>query len=221
MTESVPTTRRWRLPALFAIVGALGAGGVASGAFLSAGRRAPLSAAARLAAVSAPGGGSADQAAVNYVDSHHPGPGAAQLLKTEPDVDRGVPVYDVRVVAPNGTAYVVHVQQSNDAVLFTNPAEHQVTPPPTTATALPATSPAATSPAATSPAATSPAATSAPPTTEPLRAAEPVEAPETRETPATTGSGTSATDHSPDRSGTSTEASSPDHTKAPTSGKDN
>jgi hypothetical protein len=211
MTESVPTTRRWRLPALFAIVGALGAGGVASGAFLSAGRRAPLSAAARLAAVSAPGGGSADQAAVNYVDSHHPGPGAAQLLKTEPDVDRGVPVYDVRVVAPNGTAYVVHVQQSNDAVLFTNPAEHQVTPPPTTATALPATSPAATSPAATS----------APPTTEPLRAAEPVEAPETRETPATTGSGTSATDHSPDRSGTSTEASSPDHTKAPTSGKDN
>ena len=211
MTESVPTTRRWRLPALFAIVGALGAGGVASGAFLSAGRRAPLSAAARLAAVSAPGGGSADQAAVNYVDSHHPGPGAAQLLKTEPDVDRGVPVYDVRVVAPNGTAYVVHVQQSNDAVLFTNPAEHQVTPPPTTATALPATSPAATSPAATS----------APPTTEPLRAAEPVEAPETRETPATTGSGTSATDHSPDRSGASTEASSPDHTKAPTSGKDN
>ena len=101
MTESVPTTRRWRRGALFAIVGALGA----------------------------------DHAALNYVDSHHPGPGTADVLKTEPDVDRGVPIYDVRVVAPNGTTDVVHVQQSNDALLFANPAEQQLTPPPTTATA--------------------------------------------------------------------------------------
>ncbi|MHB1583617.1 MAG: PepSY domain-containing protein [Acidimicrobiales bacterium] len=214
MTESLPPTRRWRHRTLFAIVGALGALGVASGALLSTGHQAPLPAAVRLAAASAPGAGGAggaggaDQAAVNYVDSHYPGPGAPQVLKTEPDADRGVSVYDVRVVAPNGTTYVVHVQQSNDAVLFANPAEQQVTPRPTTATAPPATSPPSTSPPATSP----------PPTTEPLQDPEAVETPET---PATTGPGASSTDHSPDRSGTSTEASSPDHTKATTSGNDN
>ena len=203
MTESLPSTHRWRRRALFAVVGALGAGGVASGALLSTGRQAPLPAAARLAAVTAAGAGGADQAAVSYVDSHYPGPGAAHVLKTETDVDRGVAVYDVRVVAPSGTTYVVHVQQSNGAVLFANPAEHQVTPPPMATAAPPTTSPAATSP---------------PPTTEPLQAPEPVEMPET---PATTRPGASSTDHSPDRSGTSTKASSPDHANASKSGKDN
>ncbi|MHB1598114.1 MAG: PepSY domain-containing protein [Acidimicrobiales bacterium] len=124
MTENLPTTRRWRRLSLFAIVGALGAGRVASGALFSTGSQDSLPAAVRLAAASKAGAGSADQAAVNYVDSHYPGPGAAQLLKTEPDVDRGVAVYDVRVAAPNGTTYVVHVQQSNEAVLFANPAEY-------------------------------------------------------------------------------------------------
>ena len=205
MTDSVPTTRRWRRGALLA---ALAAGGVASSALLSAGHQASLPAKVRLAAASAPGAGGADRAAVNYVDSHYPGPGTAQMLKSEPDVDRDLPVYDVRVIAPNGTTYVIHVRQSNDAVLFTNRAERQMTPPPTTATEAPAASPAATNP---------------PPTTEPLQAPEPVERPETPAArgSAARGSGASLSGHSPDRSGSSTGTSSQDHTKAPTSRRDN
>jgi len=65
----------------------------------------------------------ADKAALHYVDAHYPGSGQARVLETEPDVDRGVAVYDVRILAPNGTIYVVHVQQSNNAVLWANRAE--------------------------------------------------------------------------------------------------
>lgn len=75
----------------------------------------------------------ADQAALAYVTSTYPGSGTAQVLKTEPDVDRGVAVFDVRVLAPNGTIYVVHVDQSSNAVLWVNPAENQ-TPPSTGST---------------------------------------------------------------------------------------
>ncbi|MCL4543638.1 MAG: PepSY domain-containing protein [Chloroflexi bacterium] len=69
----------------------------------------------------------ADNAAISYVDATYPGSGQASILKTEPDVDRGVAVYDVRVLAPNGTTYVVHIQQSNDTVLWANRAESQST----------------------------------------------------------------------------------------------
>jgi hypothetical protein len=71
----------------------------------------------------------ADRAAIRYVDAHYPGSGQARVLQTEPDVDRGVAVYDVRIQAPNGTIYVVHVQQSNNAVLWANRAESQVPTP--------------------------------------------------------------------------------------------
>ncbi len=74
----------------------------------------------------------ADQAAVSYVDTNYPGSGVANLLTTSADTEAGVPVYDVRIVAPNGSTYVVHVQQSNDAVLSANLAENQVTTPPVT-----------------------------------------------------------------------------------------
>lgn len=74
----------------------------------------------------------ADQAAVSYVDTNYPGSGVANLLTTSADTEAGVPVYDVRIVAPNGSTYVVHVQQSSDAVLSANLAENQVTTPPVT-----------------------------------------------------------------------------------------
>lgn len=68
---------------------------------------------------------SATAAAVAYVDTTYPGSGQAAVLKTEADVEHGVPVYDVRVVAPDGHTYVVHVRQSTDAVLSANLAENQ------------------------------------------------------------------------------------------------
>ncbi|GAC1565479.1 MAG: hypothetical protein NVS3B14_03340 [Ktedonobacteraceae bacterium] len=67
----------------------------------------------------------ADKTAIQYVDTHYPGSGKARVLATEPDVDRGVAVYDVRIQAPNGAIYVVHVQRSNNAVLWANRAENQ------------------------------------------------------------------------------------------------
>ncbi|HET9061554.1 MAG TPA: hypothetical protein VFN61_16700 [Acidimicrobiales bacterium] len=202
MTDGLPTRRRWHRWALFTLVGTLGAGGVASGVLLSAGNRGSLAASARLLAASTLGAAGADQAAVSYVDRHDPGPGAAQVFTTEPDVDRGIRVYDVRVLAPNGTTYVVHIQQSNDAVLFASSAEQQTAPTPTTRTAPLATSPPGRPPAAANPASTTP----------PLQASEAVEAPEAT---AATESGAD----SGDRSGTS-EASSSDHVKAASSGND-
>ncbi|MHB1726226.1 MAG: hypothetical protein ACYCVS_12920, partial [Acidimicrobiales bacterium] len=99
----------------------------------------------RLSAASAPGGtAGADQAAVSYVESHYPGSGAANVLVTSPDVEHGVPVYDIRIVAPSGATYVVHVQQSNDVVLSANLAEKQVTTPPVTTP--PVTTPPVTAP---------------------------------------------------------------------------
>ena len=219
MTEGPPTAPRWRRPALFVAAGALSAGVVAGGVTLaSAGHQPPLTAAVRLAAATT-GGAGADQAAVNYVDSHYPGPGAARVLKTEPDVERGVRVYDVRVLAPDATTYVVHVRQSNGTVLSANPAEHQAAAPPTTASpAPPATSPPATSAPPSPPVASLPVSTPSPRATADPQLAEPVETPEA---PATTAPGASSTDRSPDRSVTSTGGPSPDHPKPATSGTDN
>ncbi len=88
---------------------------------------ASLSSGIAWASGSGSGGNPADagSTALAYVQAHYPGSGTGQILKTEPDVDRGVAVYDVRTLAPNGTIYVVHVQQSNDAVLWVNTAERQ------------------------------------------------------------------------------------------------
>ncbi len=146
MTESPPSGTRWRRRALFVTAGALGAGVVAGGLTLSStGHQPVVPAAVRLAAVTTAGAAGTDQAAVSYVDSHYPGPGTARALKTEPDVERGVPVCDVRVLAPNGTTYVVHVQQSNDGVLFANPAEQQPVEPVETSEAPATTAPGVSS----------------------------------------------------------------------------
>jgi hypothetical protein len=213
MTESPPSGSRWRRRALFVTAGALGAGVVVGGLTLaSTGHQASVPAAVRLAAATAGGASGADQAALSYVDSHYPGAGTAQVLKTEPDVERGVPVYDVRVLAPDGTTYVVHVRQVGDAVLSANPAEQQASAPPSTAT----TAPPATSTPVTAPLAPSPPASAGPQPGEPV---------ETPEAPATTASGVSSTDHSPDhspgRSTIATGGSSPDHSKSATSRNDN
>lgn len=74
----------------------------------------------------------ADQAAIAYVNANDAGSATANVLSTVADVEAGVPVYDIRIVAPNGSTYVVHVQQSNDVVLSVNFAESQSTPPPVT-----------------------------------------------------------------------------------------
>lgn len=217
MTESPLSRPRWRRRGLLVSAGALGVGGAAAGVALGASGHQPLPGAVRLAAATTGGPAGADQAALRYFARHDPGPGTAQVQKTEPDVERGVPVYDVRVLAQNGTTYVVHVRQSNDTVFSANPAEHQTTAPPTTpSTAPPLTSP----PVVTSPATSSPSAVPASPSvpaTMPPQAPEPVETPEAT---ATTAPATSSSDHSPDRSSTST-ADAPDNPKPATSGKDN
>lgn len=69
----------------------------------------------------------ADRAAAAYVQAHYPGAGTTRVLATEPDTDRGVAVYDVRIAAPDAVIYVVHVQRSNDAVLWASKAENQGT----------------------------------------------------------------------------------------------
>lgn len=67
-------------------------------------------------------------AALAYVTTTYPGNGTARVQKTEPDVDGGVAVFDVRVLAPNGTIYVAQVAQSSNALLWVHPAEHQTSP---------------------------------------------------------------------------------------------
>ena len=71
------------------------------------------------------GGAAADRSAVSYVGAHYKGARTTLVLATEPDTERGKAVYDVRVVAPNGTTYVVHVSRANAVVLSANKAEAQ------------------------------------------------------------------------------------------------
>lgn len=84
----------------------------------------------------------ADQAAVTYVNTNFPGTGVANVLTTTANTEAGVLVYDVTVVAPSGSTYVVHVQQSNDAVLSANLTSAPVTT--TTTTIPPVTTPPVT-----------------------------------------------------------------------------
>jgi hypothetical protein len=82
--------------------------------------------AAQAASVSSPDGSSpADAAAIRYVEAQYPGSGQARVLGTEADHKHGAAVYDVRILAPNGTVSVVHVQQRNNVVLSANQAESQ------------------------------------------------------------------------------------------------
>ncbi len=95
MTERPPRTPRWGRRALLVTAGTLGV--AASGVTLaSIGRQAAVPSSVRLAAATTGGAAGADQAAVDHVDRHYSGPLAARVLGTEPDLDRGVPVYDGR-----------------------------------------------------------------------------------------------------------------------------
>lgn len=67
----------------------------------------------------------AGRAAMTYVREHYRGRCGARVLRAEADVERGVPVYDVRTVAPNGTVYVVAVRRANNRVLRVSRAESQ------------------------------------------------------------------------------------------------
>lgn len=71
------------------------------------------------------GPAAAGQSALSYASAHHPGPKAARVLATEADTDRGRAVYDVRVLAPDGITYVVHISRASNAVLWAGRAETQ------------------------------------------------------------------------------------------------
>ena len=67
----------------------------------------------------------AQQAALSYVSQNYPGNGTAKILKTENDTEHGVPVFDIKVLAPNGLVYVVQVNQSSNQVISAHLAENQ------------------------------------------------------------------------------------------------
>lgn len=73
----------------------------------------------------AAGPAAADRAAISYAKVHYRGSTAARVLATEPDTERGRAVYDVRVLAPNGAVYVVHVSRAGSSVLWASKAEAQ------------------------------------------------------------------------------------------------
>ncbi|MDA8399966.1 MAG: hypothetical protein M0008_07970 [Actinomycetota bacterium] len=207
MNENTPLVHRAYRRVAYVVAIAFGAAGlIIATASLSTANHTPIPSAVRLVASasgSSPTG--ADQAAVAYVDTHYPGTGAARVLKTEPDLEHGVAVYDVRVVAPNGVTYVVHVQRSNDLVLSVSPAEGQPT----------STAP---SPPSTSKAPTSPEPSVAP---KPVETPEPSVAPKPVETPEPPASGNKSADNSPDRASTpatTAPSHSTDHPDQPKSG---
>lgn len=68
----------------------------------------------------------ADQIAINYVSLHYSGNVQSKVLKTEPDHEHGIAVYDVRVLAPNNSTYIIHINQRTGAILSVNLAEKQV-----------------------------------------------------------------------------------------------
>ena len=67
----------------------------------------------------------AEQAAIPYVNDLYPGIGTSKILKVENDTENGTAVFDIKVLAPNGTVYVVQVSQSTDTVISAHPAENQ------------------------------------------------------------------------------------------------
>lgn len=186
------------------VIGGSGVLGVA--AIVTAGASAaparPAVAPIRLSSVSAPtGAAAADQAAVSYVTTHDPGAGTANVLATSPDVEHGVAVYDIRIQAPSGTTYVVHVQQSNDGVLSVNLAEKQVTAPVTT------------------PPVTTQPVTTLTPRREPVQPTEPKQAPSTSGNSVDTQAASSPPETSVDTQAASTSGKSVD-TQAPSSSPD-
>ncbi len=71
-------------------------------------------------------------AAINYANAHYGGSGKTTILKIEADTEAhgGTTtheVFDIRLQAPNGSIYVVHVlrNENNDSVWWSNLAENQ------------------------------------------------------------------------------------------------
>ncbi len=134
-----------KIPTVGTAVGAVAvAGGAAAIALTTgaAGANAALPAKVNLASASSPvaaaPAAAADQAAISYVDRNFTGTATAAVLKTEADTDHGVPVYDVRVQAPNGTTYSLSIRTSNDSVMSAHPAENQAVPTSPRANQVPA-----------------------------------------------------------------------------------
>jgi len=71
------------------------------------------------------GPAAADRAALSYVAARYRGPATAHVLAAEKDTERGQPAYDIRVLAANGTTYVVHVSRASNRVLGAHKAESQ------------------------------------------------------------------------------------------------
>ncbi len=112
-----------RLPSHWGYIGAAAIGCAALGATALLPRSSGPSVPASLTTSTTTAAAAADQAALTYVSAHYAGSGTASVLKTEADTEKGVPVFDVRVLAPNGTVYVAHVNRSTDVVISVNPAE--------------------------------------------------------------------------------------------------
>jgi len=133
---------------------------------------------------------SADQVALNYAAQTYPGAGTASVLKTEADTEHGVPVYDVTVMAPNGTTYSLSIRASNDSVLSAHPVESQPAPRTSAIAPLPTTgSVDVQTPEPTA----SPGATDVKQTPEPAQSPEPAQTPKpaSADSPDATGSQTS------------------------------
>lgn len=121
-----------KVPIVGGVVGvAVVAAGAAVIVFNAAGAHAAPRSGVQLASASSLAG-AADRAAVTYVDQHFGGSGTAAVLKTEADKEHGVPVYDVRVKAPNGATYSLSVRASNDSVISAHLAEASSVPAATT-----------------------------------------------------------------------------------------
>lgn len=72
----------------------------------------------------------AAQAAVNWADTNQGGAGlpAASVLKVEADTENGVPVFDVRVKAPNGSVWDITVSRASLQVLRASQESSGTTP---------------------------------------------------------------------------------------------
>lgn len=153
-----PTPNRgWTSPARIGLAaGAVAlAGGGAAAVVLprTSAPGSPAGAAATLSSTSVNTG--AAQAAINWADTNQGGAGlpAATVIKVEADTEKGVPVYDVRVKAPNGTIWEVTVARASLQVLGETRAEGTVVPgtPSSTPSSSPSASPSETPEAKQSP----------------------------------------------------------------------
>ena len=67
---------------------------------------------------------SADLVALNYANANYKGQGIASIIKNEADSEKGIPVYDIKTLAPNGNIYIIHILRSNNSVLSSSISEN-------------------------------------------------------------------------------------------------